>query len=965
MPSPGPLGARGALAGALGGIAAGALDFALGLSRAAAFLPSGRGRLLLFLCALYGATGAIVGAIVGATAGGLGWATDLGPLWRAAFARPEREQDADGRRAVAYVVTIAGASGVLGWAIHLFTIDALQRYHNRLLIAALVGATAAGLTLALAAGVMLVAAALSPILPFGPRVRLSFRAAPAAEAFAWALGLLAGAGAVARLLLGLQERLRMPPLLKALNTGLWAPALMLAALGLAHGIMRLAWRPSLARRRWLYAPGSALAAIAIALLVPVAGFVTASWAIARQLDARPFIACGLAIVVAFVAALLGVGNRLGELRRPARIGFAWLLPSLLMVLALSSGRNDRVRKAAIAFTGVAGPLVRAIHAATDLDRDGYSSVLGGGDCNDLDRNVHPGAFDWPDDGIDQDCNGHQATLEAAPARSWASVPAAVPAQPNVVLITIDALRADHVGSYGYRRPTTPNLDQLAKESVRFANGWAHAPSTRYSVPAILIGRYPSTIAVNNDPRVHWPPQVLPENRLIGEILKDAGYHTGATLSYYYFEPGWGLNQGFDDYDYHLQTLHSMGGDPSRTSGTSARQLADLDIAYIQQHKSEKFFLWTHFYDTHFGFERHPDMPDTDFGADEIALYDGEIRFTDAHIGRVLEALKQAGLWENTIVIVTSDHGDGFGEHGLPQSQRHGYHLYRNETKVPLLIRVPGVQPRVVDEPVGHIDILPTLLDALRQPAASEPQLLGDSVLGLMLGEKSTQPRRVFQEVWYEGPTSRKAVVDAGWHLIRNLIPDDTVELYDLRSDPEEEHDRAGDGTEAERTLSEALAAWMDAAALPADFKRKLEGSLSKTALPFALPLGDTLGDFLVLEGADLKTPVAHAGDQLELSLVFHVTGKPPDGWKLFTHVVGPDGRHLNADHDPVEGLIPIARLEPGTWVRDRLRVQLPSGWPPGATVVDVGLWKTPARAPARGAHSSAGAVHAATIQVSR
>src|SRR5262249_2681055 len=153
--------------------------------------------------------------------------------------------------------------------------------------------------------------------------------------------------------------------------------------------------------------------------------------------------------------------------------------------------NDRVRKAAISQTVLAGPIIRLFHAVTDVDRDGFSSVLGGGDCNDLDATVHPGAFDWPDDGIDQDCNGHEATLTPPPQKVWASVPASGPATPNVVLITIDALRPDHVGSYGYKRPTTPKLDALAAESVRFSQAWAHAPSTRYSVPAILTGRYPS------------------------------------------------------------------------------------------------------------------------------------------------------------------------------------------------------------------------------------------------------------------------------------------------------------------------------------------------------------------------------------------------------------------------------------------------------------------------------------------
>ena len=167
-----------------------------------------------------------------------------------------------------------------------------------------------------------------------------------------------------------------------------------------------------------------------------------------------------------------------------------------------------MRKAAASFTGATGPLVSALQKATDLDRDGYSSILGGGDCDDFDRDVHPGAFDWPDDGIDQDCNGHEATLAATPIAPFAAVPASLPPDLNVVLITIDALRADHVGAYGYARPTTPRLDQLARESALFVDAWSHAPSTRYSIPAILTGRYPSTIA--QDARLHWPPQYCPK-----------------------------------------------------------------------------------------------------------------------------------------------------------------------------------------------------------------------------------------------------------------------------------------------------------------------------------------------------------------------------------------------------------------------------------------------------------------------
>jgi arylsulfatase A-like enzyme len=968
------LGARGALVGAVGGALAGALDFARAVGPAVAFLPSGRARLGLFLVALYGAAASATGALVGLVAAALA-RSDLGALWRNGF---DGDEPRAGARVVAYGVVGVASAVAVGWAVRLFTLDALHRYHHPLLIAALVGAAAAALAIGAVTFTFAVSALLSPLIPIGPRAKMAFSAPVGVLAAGWALGLVVAAAAVAQLVSALEARPRMPHALKALNTGLWAPAILVGALALGHTAARFAARlarggrdrlgtpTTLARRGGLLdRPGGALLAIAVAIGLPTVGAVGAAWTTVRQLDGRPFVALVVAVATAFGLALAHFGQRVGARPVVARAAIALGLPLGLLAIALTVGKSDRVRKAAIAFTGATGPLVQAIQAATDLDRDGYSSVLGGGDCDDLDPSVHPGAFDWPDDGIDQDCNGHQATLAPPPPRAWAAVPPSVPEAPNVLLITIDALRADHVGSYGYPRPTTPNLDALAREATRFANGWAHAPSTRYSVPAILTGRYPSTIAVNNDPRNHWPPEVLKENRLISEILKDYGYYTAAFLSYYYFEPGWGLNQGFDEYDYHLKVLHSQGGNPAATRGSSAHELADLDVAFIEKHKNEKFFLWTHYYDTHYMFERHNE-PETHFGDNEIDLYDGEIRFTDIQLGRVFDALKAAGLWDKTIILVTADHGDGFGEHGIPKDRRHGYHLYANETKVPFLIRVPGVAPGVVEVPAAHVDLIPTLLNALRRPASDEPQLLGDSLLQFMLGDQPTLNRRVYQEVWYEGPTSKKAIVDRGWHLIRNLVPDDTTELYDLRSDGAEEHDRAGDGEAAEAELRGALAAWMDEAALPRDFRARVEGNISPSApLPSQRQLGDDVGGLVSVEGVDAPAS-ARAGGTLELAVVLRGLGKIPEGWRLFTHVVGADGRMINADHDPVEGLFPLSRLRPGMWLRDRIKVQLPPGWRAGPTTVELGLWRASGRAKVRGPDAAPGdAVRVATVTVER
>jgi len=968
--------ARGALAGLAGGVAAGAVDFVLAAGRASAFLPTGRGALLAFLVALYGAAGAALGLAVAVVGRALYAGTDLGRWAERGFAvdapPPGPRPPSEGAPLGALIVAAATMAAVQGAAVRAITLDALARFRHPGLIAALVGAEAAGLAVACAVGALALAAIVGRLAPVGPRVSLERPSAPAHLAAALVLALLGAAGAVAAILQPALVAPRVLPATKALRAAIAAPIASLVALGLAVAVAR-ALRPRAGARA--RRPSTTLAAAALALALPAALAAALFWPTVRQLDLRPFVALALALVVAAVAALRAGAARFRLDARPIalRAAVAVALVALPLAASISIGRADRVRKAASAFTGATAPVVRVIQRAFDLDRDGASSVLGGGDCDDLDRDVHPGAFDWPDDGIDQDCNGHEATVTPPAPRRYAAVPDAVPQRPNVLLLTLDALRADHVGAWGYARPTTPRLDALARESTRFAHAWAHAPSTRYSVPAILTGRYPSNIVTTLQ---NWPPRVMPENRLLAEILHDLGYSTGALLSYHYFNRGWGLDQGFDDYDFSLQTLHSVGGDPAKTSGSSAKPLADKAVAWIEAHAPKSptdkpFFLWAHFYDTHFMFERHPELPESNFGSTEIDLYDGEIRWTDHHVGRVLDAVRAAGLWDSTIIIVTSDHGEGFGEHGLPPSQRHGYHLYRNETDVPLLVRVPGLPGRVVDAPAGHVDILPTLLNALRVPAEKEPQLLGQSLFGLMTGASDLPPpvagdlgRVVYQEVTYEGPTVRRAVAASGWHYIANVVPDDTRELYDLGGDPTEERDRAGTGDAAERTLRAALGEWTDAAALPPNFREKVSGNLGRSSLNPKEVLGDDIGGWFTVEGVDVETPRARAGDVVKLAIHLRGGTRPPDGWRMFTHVIGADGRRINADHEPLLNIYPITRLGAGTWLRDPVEIALPPGWPAGPTRIEIGAWRGGDRAPVRGPHATPDrSVRVATIEI--
>jgi len=217
---------------------------------------------------------------------------------------------------------------------------------------------------------------------------------------------------------------------------------------------------------------------------------------------------------------------------------------------------------------------------------------------------------------------------------------------------------------------------------RFDEGWAHAPSTRYSMPAILTGRLP--LDVYYDTSVEGWPGLSQKATTLAEVLTPLGYLSGAITNYWYFDRSRHMDQGFAEYDNENARLHNAvaGAGPEQTKGSSAREQTDKAIGFVQRHASQKWFLWVHYYDPHYGYEPHPGIPA--FGSDQVAMYDGELAYTDQQIGRLFDSLRAQGLYDKTIVVVTGDHGEGFGEHGI---KLHGYHLYAPQTKVPFLLRV--------------------------------------------------------------------------------------------------------------------------------------------------------------------------------------------------------------------------------------------------------------------------------------
>ncbi|MEM9876872.1 MAG: sulfatase-like hydrolase/transferase [Myxococcota bacterium] len=438
-----------------------------------------------------------------------------------------------------------------------------------------------------------------------------------------------------------------------------------------------------------------------------------------------------------------------------------------------------------------GPL-RWWRRATDRDRDGASPWFGGGDCDDRDPAVGPAADDLPDNGIDEDCSGSDLTLAGldiapeptSPARATAAegpLPSAVTQGGNLVLITIDTLRHD-LGYAGYERPISPHLDALAARSVAYTRAYALASYTGKSVGPMLIGKYGSETHRN------WGHfnTFGSEDTFVTERLDRAGFHTIAVHGHHYFGAFGGLERGFDVLD--LSAAPPESAPWAKADTVTSAKLTDAAILRLRERpRDQRFFLWVHYLDPHADYKTHEGVPH--FGRGARALYDHEVAYTDREIGRLLEALDADQSAQPTSIIVTSDHGEAFGENGM---WRHGVEVWETLVRVPLIVHVPGVAPRRVKARRSHIDLVPTMLDLAGLPAVSSPAATEghDFVSGRSLvpdwyaADGAVSARDVIVDM-PAGPynESRRAFIHGDLKLI--VSRGANKELFDLGTDPEE------------------------------------------------------------------------------------------------------------------------------------------------------------------------------------
>lgn len=457
-----------------------------------------------------------------------------------------------------------------------------------------------------------------------------------------------------------------------------------------------------------------------------------------------------------------------------------------------------------------------------------------------------------------------APASAAPTVSAPAAPAAARSL-NVLLITIDSLRADHLGSAGYPRARTPNLDALAAGGVRFSNAIANQPNGNSAQASLFTGTYPATNRVRQ-PMLDLLPRELPT---LAELLAGRGYMTAGLYSWLSFEPSYsGLDRGFQAYTdltvnrpsyladsrastlaatfKRLKSVLALPGAMDRQvplSDDVAEQLdgkADVTtaaaIAWLNEYRDkarsggQPFFLWVQYFDPHYPYTPPPpfdqiepdDCTDCGDGGLEtirklrgdnpevgpaqlsrlIQYYDGEIAFTDRELGRLIDSLRRTGFDQNTLIVVAGENGESFGERGR---WLNGGSLYAPEVRVPLLMRLPGRLPsgRTVDAVAQQVDVAPTILELLGVAAPS--QMEGRSLLPLIRGEDAGDDRFAVAEL---GDRSLLSVVTRDWQIIKNVASGD-VELYRTTDDPADLRDVADAEPERLAQLEWLLEAWRE------------------------------------------------------------------------------------------------------------------------------------------------------------
>ncbi|MFH1622512.1 MAG: sulfatase [Candidatus Omnitrophota bacterium] len=435
-------------------------------------------------------------------------------------------------------------------------------------------------------------------------------------------------------------------------------------------------------------------------------------------------------------------------------------------------------------------------------------------------------------------------------------------KPNVILIMADALRFDHLGCYGYSRSTTPNIDKLAAKGVVFDQAFVMAPTTMASTASVLTSLYPRQHQAWN---MHGEEGVKGINDCLvtlSEILKDNGYKTIGIVSNGHLDSAFGFGQGFDEY---YETWKFPGADNFLAD---AKHTTEIIVPWIKKNSQDNFFIFLFFIDPHDPYEPSPafnkfqndyngqlkDLGDgmhsylnkvilgkASLNTEDIdyleALYDGEIAYWDWHVSKIIEALEDSNILDNTIIIITSDHGEEFSDHG---GVFHGYAIYNEHLHVPLIISGPQLSKAKsrVSSVVRSIDIMPTIFDLLN--IEKTEGIMGKSLLPLLESGSTQKDRLFFSEMHLKGAYGKNvhllSLLKDDWKLIFDL-QHNRYEMYDLSNDPGEKNNLAASNTDKLKQLSKVLSEFASLKSLVEGFGQKEPRQVEQSAIENLKSLG--------------------------------------------------------------------------------------------------------------------------------
>ncbi len=494
---------------------------------------------------------------------------------------------------------------------------------------------------------------------------------------------------------------------------------------------------------------------------------------------------------------------------------AWVLLTASPWLAAGRGRGELD-----VLLGLRHPElgVRLVRALSDFDGDGFSSLFGGGDCDDGDAQVHPRAPEIAGNGVDDDCRGGDrapnADAEAAPAAptelvSPSQVPSDVPAAEDthaasltetardaspgeaardappaeaadepaltsVVLVTVGALRVDRVGAYGYVRPTTPSFDELASRGRRFERAFAAGTGSTVSLPALL---YAAPARELRFTRLFATDERLVEASALDALGPTLRVKSAVLVPH---DPRASLAERLAARGYQTLAVVDSGGRSFLLEGQGLARgfqrydtspfdddtaVADRSLTLLRESRGRPFFLWAYFYGPNPPDRRHADAPD--FGGGSSERYDHEIAHADVQVGRILAAVAER---PDVVVIVTADHGESLG----PLTRTHGNDLHPNVSRVPLIVAGAGVERGVEPEAIGLVDVASTVL-----------AVAGLSHEGADLRAAVPTGRRVLVDTWRFDPRGRAIVDQAGVATADELVIRDRLLQVDYAVDPDD------------------------------------------------------------------------------------------------------------------------------------------------------------------------------------